>query len=430
MLLGIVIGFKLLPVIVVAILFLAVITVCIYKAAQNDVVGFLSVFPFAIYTEIYIRANAKWIPYLTLQYVLILCFSLFLLRGLRNNKFHFKGYVFLALFTALELLNNVYPDKPMVGRPIIINSILLLLIVVWSSSNILKPLVINKFLTNLKVAAVFLTGVVLVAHFMGKINYSSISNSDASNGMAPVQLSGYLGTGCVLFFLSLMNPEEERARILNIILLTFVGTVMVLTFSRGGLYFVGAVVGLYLFYNRSKMGSYFKLIFLIPIAFLIYNYVVKETGGKIVERYELEGASNREVLVSIGFELFLRNPITGVGTGNYNTRIVKEKLFYVESGAHNEFIRSAAEHGIIGLILYWGFFAVLFFNIINRPQPQQQFAMYFFALFCLITVHNGLKISLQPMLLMLAVAITQSQYFKKRILDVERLPKRALISNS
>jgi O-antigen ligase len=223
-----------------------------------------------------------------------------------------------------------------------------------------------------------------------------------------------------------MNPEEVKTRLLNVILLGFTATVMVLTFSRGGLYFLLAIVGLFLYYNRAQMASYFKFLFLVPVALFIYSYVVKETGGKIVERYEQEGASSREILVSVGFELFLRNPVTGVGTGNYNTRIVKEKLFFVESGAHNEFVRAAAEHGVIGLVLYWGFFLVLFLNIIRRRQPQQQYAMYFFVLFCLITVHNGLKISLQPFLLMLAIATTSLVYHKKRPVELRELPKRAL----
>jgi O-antigen ligase len=245
--------------------------------------------------------------------------------------------------------------------------------------------------------------------------------------MAPVQLSGYLGTGCALFFLSIMNPEEVKTRLINMGILAFTVTVMVLTFSRGGLYFLLGVVGLFLFYNRARMGSYFKFIILVPVALLIHSYVIKETGGKIVERYGQEGASSREILVSIGFELFLRYPITGVGTGNYNTRIVKEQLFYVESGAHNEFVRAAAEHGIFGMILYWGFFIALFFHILRRRQPQQQYAMYFLALFCLITVHNGLKISLQPFLLLLAIAITSVAYHKKRPIEIRELPKRALV---
>ena len=147
----------------------------------------------------------------------------------------------------------------------------------------------------------------------------------------------------------------------------------------------------------------------------LYSLVVQQTGGKIVERYEEKGASSREDLVAIGFELFFRNPVIGVGTSNYNTEIKKQKLFYVESGAHNEFVRAAAEHGILGIATYWVFYIALFFEIMKRRQPQKQYAVFFLVLFCLITVHNGLKISLQPIILMLAVATPSIMKMQKLV---------------
>jgi O-antigen ligase len=219
-----------------------------------------------------------------------------------------------------------------------------------------------------------------------------------------------------------MNPEEVKQRLINIGILAFCTTVMILTFSRGGLYFIGATAMLFLYYNRAKMGQYFKFIFLVPVAFFIYSYVVNQTGGKIVERYEQEGTSNRDQLVKIGFKIFLDNPVFGVGTSNYNTTIVKEKLFNQESGAHNEFIRAAAEHGIFGVVFYWGFYILLFLNIIRRKQPQKQYAMYFFVLFCLIMIHNGLKISLQPILIMLAIATPTLLYKGQQNVVIENHP--------
>ena len=75
-----------------------------------------------------------------------------------------------------------------------------------------------------------------------------------------------------------------------------------------------------------------------------------------------------------------------------------------ESTAHNEFIRAIAEHGIFGFITYWGFFMVMFLTILARKEPNRQYSLYFYTLFCLILVHNGLKISVQPLLLVLMVA--------------------------
>lgn len=402
--LGCLVGFKIIPVPVVAVLYLCIAAFCIFKCVMGDLNGFFAVLPYLVYNEIYMRAFARWVPYLTVPYVLIICFSILFFTHGRLKRPHSNAMALLIMFTFMEIANNIHPLKPEITRPIITQSFALLMVVVWGSYNVLKPVTINKLLNNIKIAAVYLAGVVFVAHMTGKINYGLFSNADSSNGMAPVQLSGYLGLGCVLLFFSIMNPEELVNRVLNIGVLAITATVMVLTFSRGGLYFLGAEIALFLFFNRAKMGSYAKLIFFVPIGLIIYYYVVNQTGGKIVERYEQEGTSNRDILVDVGFKIFSENMFFGVGTGNYNTVIVKENLFTEESGAHNEYVRAAAEHGIFGIFFYWGFHALLLAEIWNRREPQRQYSIYFLLLFFLIIIHNGLKIGIQPLLIMLAVA--------------------------
>jgi len=321
----------------------------------------------------------------------------------------------MLAYALLEVVNGFYPYIPHLLRSTLVQTFSLLMVVVWACNTVLTPAMINKLMDNLKVAAVYLAGIVLVAHLKGDIEYGSASSSDASNDLAPVQLSGYLGTGAVIFFLTLMNRQDKSNKTFQLIAFAFVTIIMVLTFSRGGLYFLVVTIVLYFYYNRAQIGNYFRFIILIPVVMLIYSLVVQQTGGKIVERYEEKGASSREDIVAIGFKLFARNPIIGVGTSNYNTEIKKQKLFYVESGAHNEFVRAAAEHGILGIMTYWVFYIVLFFEIMKRRQPQKQYAVFFLVLFCLITVHNGLKISLQPIILMLAVATPSIMKMQKLV---------------
>ncbi len=401
---GIVIGLKLLPVPVAAVAQIIIAIICVLQCLKGNITGFFMWVPYAVYNEVFVRGFAKWFPYLTMQYLYIICFIILFFTVPRIKKPHSNAWFFLVMFTFLEIANNVYPDKPSIGRQILTQSFALLGAVIWSSYHILKPIVINKLLDNIKVAAVWLAGIVFAAQLTGKIDYGLHSNSDASNGLAPVQLSGYLGIGCILFFLSAMNPQEIKSRITNMIVLGVVATVMVLTFSRGGLYFLGAVIAMFFLYNRDKLANYARFLIFIPVAIFIYLYVVDLTGGKIVERYEQEGTSNRDVLVSIGFKIFSEHLIFGVGTGNYNTTIYKEKLYPEESGAHNEYVRAAAEHGIIGIFFYWGFYMFLFLEILRRRQQQKQYAMYFFVIFCMIIVHNGLKIAVQPILIMIVIA--------------------------
>jgi O-antigen ligase len=199
--------------------------------------------------------------------------------------------------------------------------------------------------------------------------------------------------------------------------------VMILTFSRGGLYFIAVVAILYLLFNRQSLGNYFKYLMLVPVALIGYNFVVEETGGAILKRYDEKGSSNRDVLAVAGYKLFLENPVIGVGTSNFGYAIVEAKLFKSESTAHNEFIRALAEHGIFGFVTYWGFFIFMFLTVFTRKEPQRQFSIYFLVLFCLIVVHNGLKISIQPMLLVLAVANPSNvQSVRKRITNAIKRP--------
>jgi O-antigen ligase len=420
-LLGIVIGLKLLPVPVLVGIQISLAIICGVQCLRGNLNGFFTWLPFAAYNEVYVRGFAKWFPYLAMQYMYIFCFAVLFFTVPRLKKPHSNAWVFLVIFTFLEIANNVYPDKAAIGRQILTQSFALLFAVIWASYNVLKPVLINKLLSNIKIASVILAGIVFVAHLTGKINYGLYSNSDSSNGLAPVQLSGYLGLGCILFFLSIMNPEDIKSRMMNMTVLGLVATVMVLTFSRGGLYFLGAVICLFFIYNRDKLASYARFLIFIPIGIFIYMYVVNQTGGKIVARYEQEGTSNRDVLVNIGFQIFSQHLVFGVGTGNFNTTIFREKLYPEESGAHNEYVRAAAEHGIIGIFFYWGFYLLLFLELRKRRQPQKQYAMYFFALFCLIIVHNGLKISIQPLVVMLVIATPTLVYrLKPNVYNTER----------
>jgi O-antigen ligase len=422
--LGVIIGLKLLPVPVVAVIQVALAIICILQCLKGNIIAFFTWLPYAVYNEVYVRSFARWFPYLAMQYMYIFCFAVLFFTVPRLRKPHSNAWIFLVIFSFLEIINNIYPDKAAIGRQILTQSFALLLPVVWGSYHVLTPVLINRLLNNAKIASVILAGIVFVAHLQGKINYGLYSNSDSSNGLAPVQLSGYLGFGCVLFFLSIMNPQDIKNRLINIVVLAIVATVMVLTFSRGGLYFLGAVVCLFFYYNRDKLANYARVLIFIPIAIFIYMYVVNQTGGKIVARYEQEGTSNRDVLVNIGFTIFSQHMIFGVGTGNYNTTIVKEKLYPEESGAHNEYVRAAAEHGIIGIFFYWGFYILLFLEILKRKNPQKQYAMYFFVLFCLIIVHNGLKIAIQPLVIMLVVATPTLVYQGRKHVYNKELPER------
>ena len=80
---------------------------------------------------------------------------------------------------------------------------------------------------------------------------------------------------CFLF--ALMSPQEKRTRILNFVAFVTVSVIMVLTFSRGGLYFVAIIAATYMFFNRGSLGNYFKYLIMVPVVVVTFNFVVSET---------------------------------------------------------------------------------------------------------------------------------------------------------
>lgn len=423
-LIGLLVGYKILPAALVGVAFLLLVMACFIYAVQNKVEKFLTYLPYCIYMEVFVRAFARSIvPYLSMEYLFVTAFSIMIINHTKNKLAHSKAYYFLIGYAVLEVVNGFFPARPVLLRSIFFNSFSSILAVIWASYNVLSPAMINRFLANIKIAGVFLSGIIIVAQFSGAIQYGNFSSSDASNGLAPVQISGYLGVTSAVLFMGLMNQMEKKGRLLNFILFVLVTMVMVLTFSRGGLYFIAIVAMLYMLFNRQSLGSYFKYLLLLPVVLIGYNFVVQETGGAIVKRYDEKGSSNRDVLAVAGYKLFLENPVIGVGTSNFGYAIKEAKLFSQESTAHNEFIRAIAEHGIFGLATYWGFFIFMFLTIFTRKEPNRQYSIYFLVLFCLIVVHNGLKISIQPMLLVLAVANPSNvQSVRKRITHAIKRP--------
>ncbi len=420
---GIFVGYRISPGFI-AVPYILLSLACIFFAFQNDAQKVLCLLPYLIYTEMFIRAYVVAVPYLFLQYLLVCLFTILFLRNSSKVKVHSRCFVLFLLFFIIEGINYTRSLIPDVARGLMVNTFMLGIMILWSSFNFLTPVIVNNILKHIKYASIYLCGIVLARYIIGGVSFSGVSGSEGTNGLAPVQISGYLGFSCSVLFFSIMNGMEKKNMVLNLILFSITTIIMLLSFSRGGLYFLAIMIVLYFFFNRKELKSYFLFILLIPFAILIYYYVSEATNGLLINRYEQQGSSGRDELVKAGWDIFLDEPLVGVGLGNFGKEIVERKLYALESGAHDEFIRVAAEDGLLGVITYWGFFIWLFYEIWARQKIQREYGIYFLIFFCLICVHNGLKISLQPLLLILAIA-TPSVITVKKKKHVSIKPKLA-----
>ncbi|MGN6617865.1 MAG: O-antigen ligase family protein [Ilyomonas sp.] len=401
---GLIAGFNIIPSSLFALISVVAGLMCIKYAFENNLYGVFTVLPYLVYNEIYARRYITVLPYLYVQYILIIVFVVLLITQKRSIGRHSGIFILMVIYSLLEILDSSRTNDPTYAKMLITNTVCITAIIGWGSFNYLPSKLINHLFNHIKIAGIYLTAIVFVAHLRGNINYGLTSNFGSSNGLAPVQLSAYLGFVCILFFWEIMNYAKGFKLVLNLGLFAFSAIIMVLTFSRGGLYFVGISIVLYLLFNRSKARSYYLLFLLIPVAIFVADYVISVTGGMIEQRYREEGSSGRDRLIESGLTLFLNSLVTGVGTANFNTAIIENELYEVQSGAHNEFIRAAAEHGLLGICTFIAFFGFLFLQILQRRSIEREYAIYFFIFFCLVTIHNGLKISLQPLVMMLVVA--------------------------
>ncbi len=405
-------GKELIPYEFFGIVDIALACVCIFSAYLNNIKAVLFAVPYMCYLEVFIRNEVLFIPYLFVPYTLILTLVLLLMRRNELMRFHSKAVWLIVLYGVIELVDVFRASNIDVTRAIASNTVLLVLVSLWSSSHFFTPKCINFFLENVKRACIFIIGYCLTGGlFNGNFKFDAISNSAVINGLAPNQISAYFGFVAMLSLFTILNDKGIKFWI-NTFLFTWCVILMALSFSRGGIYFIAIICTLYFMFHWRTKKILYIMAFIIPMAAGMVYFTINFTHGAIEERYAMEGASGREELLVSGLKLFYANPVLGVGTGNFNDAVAEADFYETESGAHDEFIRTLAEHGLAGIFTYWAFFVAVFVGIITRRGIKKEYAIYFFALFCLITIHNGMKISLQPFIL--AVALGTPNYFRNK----------------
>lgn len=132
---------------------------------------------------------------------------------------------------------------------------------------------------------------------------------------------------------------------------------VVFTFSRGGM--IGLVVVLLLLALNSKRKLLaFSIIAIIATVFIInmpdyFRDRIEKTGIELQEAKTHTSTYRRMLLVEAGWKIFMDNPLTGVGVGNFYWTAGKYEPVY-PGFAHNMYIEVAAELGLVGIFLFMG----------------------------------------------------------------------------
>ncbi|WP_188050044.1 O-antigen ligase [Flavobacterium sp. GP15] len=253
------------------------------------------------------------------------------------------------------------------------------------------------------------------------------SNFETSGGFGPNQVATILGLGMFIFFSRFILDSKTKLQIIvNLFIALNIMYRGMLTFSRGGMItgFLMILLLLIFLYFKSNQAGKFKLsyimVFLGFAMMATWTYTSFQTDGLINKRYSNQDAAGRvkesqftgrEEIARSEIEIFLKNPIFGVGVGK-GTEVRKAETG-IKAASHDEITRMLAEHGTLGI------FALLI--LVVTPLVlflQNNFNMFLlcFVFFWFLTInHAAMRIAAPAFVYSLALLNVQLGLPKKRI---------------
>lgn len=199
------------------------------------------------------------------------------------------------------------------------------------------------------------------------------ANEVVTGGIGANQVTSALSLGATAaFFYFFLAGRAQRTRNLMIVLVIGFITLSVLTFSRAGLWNTAgalAMGALFLMRDRRLILKLIGIVLVIGLlgSFVIFPMLNKMTGGTMLVRYSDFDSTGRDVLVRIDYQVFLDNPILGVGVGQ--SRKYHIPYFGYAKSTHTEYGRLLAEHGSLGLAVIALLIGITLFRVFSHRSP-------------------------------------------------------------
>lgn len=314
------------------------------------------------------RMSASGVPHEFTKYAVGLLLGISIIRGI---GIIYKPYVWymLLLLPAILLTDggNLEATRQLISANLSGPLCLAISVIYFYNRRITLVDTKKLFIVILFPLATILGYLVIKTPDFSEIEFGYQSNF-VTSVYGPNQMSSILGLGILIIGLSYLLKIRLFGS--HIVALGFVSFLLfrgLLTFSRGGmltpaillvlvfLYYTWKVVG----FNKNTMRVIFFSVFLLGLVSILFNYADEITGNKLGDRYagrkggkQIEDidklTSGRTRITYLDWQIFTDNPIVGVGVGMGKFSRAKYK-FGVEAAAHNEFSRTLAEHGLLGI---------------------------------------------------------------------------------
>jgi len=199
----------------------------------------------------------------------------------------------------------------------------------------------------------------------------------------PNVLAGYLNLA-LIFFLYFGKKANARLKLV-VIIFALVG--IFISFSRAGI--LALVLNLFIYfcitifekYKKGKSNPRYLVFLLVTISSLVFLLLFAQGNSLIAQRFSGLKLSDESVLqrsffIQQAVEMFLKNPVFGVGLGNYINNLGRTFISHDQlQPVHNILLLILAETGIFGL----GIFILILIKFLLRIK-NVYCLLFFFSL--------------------------------------------------
>lgn len=219
------------------------------------------------------------------------------------------------------------------------------------------------------------------------------------------EIGNMLPLTCVTCFFvsSILWVEKKMKWWVFASLVVFCFTIIIMSATRKA-FGACAIILLGVFLAKStkkrNVGFYVKLVLFFIMTYVGIEYLMDNTligeriaGGKedskeiVVQNEQINNllltiVGDRAIMYVIGTQVFLKNPITGIGICNY--------MDYTSSSyrLHTEYMVQLCENGIVGFILLWTFYYFVWKNIKRfRQRSKSLFTLFSFGLLSILFIN-------------------------------------------
>jgi O-antigen ligase len=330
--------------------------------------------------------------------------AIFVITLLQNRHFTIPAlpaFYFLLLIPSSLLTLNALPlseARQQISFTLSGPLSLMIAVVFFSQVRITRTQLQQVFL----MLAAPVTGILAVTMFStitaDTIRFTGESNFITSGGFGPNQVSSALSAGALVLFFSWLEMRGNK-RLQNLIFGLMLAMVIqsVLTFSRGGVYlFILSVIAALFFLARDRTARLRVLVFgggMFLLGWLvIVPWLDTFTQGYFSTRFQDASLTGRDLIFQADIRIWKDNPLGGVGPG-MSTPL--HALTFISAAAHTEFSRMLAEHGVLGLISFLMFLAMVSWGFLNTSSSHNQAIVSALLVWVLaFTIANAMRLAL------------------------------------